>query len=151
MPKQDEPTGYYEQNKNATKPGRGVSRREMEKGRVEDEQRRQQYNRDWNVEPTHENAQIGFDWKNIQTIYKLPPKQLMYDTGNKNINKRNPKDIDTPQPQMSPVKRQAKAAERQRMKTPGMGDVKAAERRETKPKSAGSILYNQMMKQQGKK
>ena len=151
MPKQDEPTGYYEQNKNATKPGRGVSRREMEKGRVEDEQRRQQYNRDWNVEPTHENAQIGFDWKNIQAIYKMPPKQLRYDTGHENINKRNPKDIDTPQPQMSPVKRQAKAAERQRMKTPGMGDVKAAERRETKPKSAGSILYNQMMKQQGKK
>lgn len=58
---------------------------------------------------------------------------------------------DTPIPQMSPVKRQAKAAEQQRMKTPGMGDVKSAERREAKPKTVGSMLRGQMMKQQGKK
>lgn len=80
-----------------------------------------------------------------------PPDERFVDSYVRSQKKMNPKGIDTPIPQLSPVQRAAKAAERQRMKTPGMGDVKSAERREAKPKTVGSMLRGQMMKQQGKK
>lgn len=65
--------------------------------------------------------------------YPAPPKGVQYGDGSLYSPKTtfNPKGVDTPQPQLSPVKRAQKAAERQRMNTPGMGDVKSAERKES--------------------
>jgi len=80
-----------------------------------------------------------------------PPRNMRNHEGDAVERKLNSSDRDTPIPQLSPVKRAQKAAERQRMKTPGMGDVKTAERREAQTKTVGSMLRGQMMKQQGKK
>ena len=119
--------------------------REMENANAQNEQR--EYMAETNI-ARRIPGKFLFDYS-----YAAPPTGVHYGDGSLYSSKTefNPKDIDTPQPEMSRVKREAKAAKRQRMKTPGLGDVKAAERQETKPKSIGSMLRSQMMKQQPSK
>lgn len=145
MPKQENRDGYYKQNENSKGRLGAVGAREYERKSVEDEQRKQ-------VAYQTYDKRLGVDNK-LRSVYPEPPFNIMKDDWGRlgGVNSGKPKDIDTPIPQLSPVKRAAKAAERQRMKTPGMGDVKSAERKQSQQKTVGSMLRNQMMKQQGKK
>lgn len=102
---------------------------------------RYQDNRDKSVEYAYQYHRQSIKNMAPETMGS-PPKEVvskypkLVDRSNKNFAeglKRGSDYLgkDTPIPQLSVVKREAKSAERQRMNTPGMGDVKSAERKES--------------------